>query len=536
MPTGFTDLVSTNTPTWNVMSFLQDHPEVVSSWNEDQGIKDFYGTLENYALQHAANNGTPEEQIAATSYMQTQTKYQPAATPDMPANGNFTQEQNASQGGQYQTSGNATTNQQQTTGQNSQQQQTGTTTNAGTTNQQQATQQQGTTAEQQARQELQNYIEQQQSQKQGTTQSTETGTTSYNTSDISKPIDTLGFGALLQSQIPGATQTDTERNAFLRDVINTGGSGFGSQVDQAVRQAMSGRGMVGAGESAGARASAYTAEQVARNNMNQRLSASEQLAGPTAVQTLSTSANPYIGTQRDTSGTENSTKNTTGTYNEQGTTNVTGQRSTAGTSNTTGMSNMTGLSNLTGSNTNTGTSVANTAAQNTGWSNLLGTTAENNSGVSTAQSSQAAAGLIPEGKQVSSGGGCVICTAGLELGLCDFPRVLHRVIDYKINRAWSRYRNAAKAYFFFYTPLAKWFLGHPRLARSFWPLAKMVVYEELRISGRSVPKKVLPWVVHGIWHWSCTAVGKCMHNRPVVTDPVIISIAKKFNVFFKTEA
>jgi hypothetical protein len=503
---GFTDLTSGSGSSWDLNSYLQVHPEVVKAWTSNENNSQSYGTIEKFALAHAKAWGSDQEKLAASTYTPPTSYSQATATPTG-ADDNFRQVQNAAQAGQFNTTGTTATNQQQTTGQ------------TGTSNQQQTTNQVGTTEQQQLSQELKNYLEQQQSAKQGTTDQTATQHAVTSTSDTSKPIDTLGFGALLQGQQGSAQATDTSRNAFLQDVMNTGGTGFNSQVNQAVRDSLSGPTMTGVGESAGSRAAAYAAEQIARNNMGQRLTASEQLAGPTAVETLSTTANPYIGKQTDSTGVTDSTTNTKGTYNE------------TGTNTNTGTSSTTGLSNLLGTNTTAGTSNTTGSNASTGWTNLLGTTNESNAGTSTAQSSQAAAGLIPEGKQVSSGGGCVLCTVGLELGLFRTPRLLRHVIDYKLNKAWSRFRSAARGYFFLYTPFAKWLLDHPRVAAHILPLAKMVVYEELRVSGRRIPFKVGPWLIHWIGHGLCALVGKFPVSGRV-EDTIILDLTKKFRVNF----
>lgn len=543
----------------------------------------------------------------------------PATSPALPT-GNFSQGQNAQQTGAFNTQGLTNTNQAQTTSQANSQQQTGfnnligtnaqqqqqaqqslggsnqSTQNYGTTAQQQA--QQGTTAQQQQQvgataqqgqttgtqqqQGVTGETSQQQQNQTGTTNQVgtnvahETGNVNTSGTQTTRANDSLGFGALLQGQQGNAQATDASRNAFLTDFVNTGGSGFNSQVDQAVRNSLTGPQMTGAGDSARARASGYAAAQIARNNAGERLSAAQQLAGPTAVEQLSTTANPYIGQTTSTTGNENrdlvtrSDSNVAGTNSTSG--NTTGSTqgfsnligSNTGTSNTTGQSteasNMTGqnagtsattgqqqgtsntqatnfqnlLSQMqsAGQNTQNQTSGSNTTGTQQGFSSLIGSTAEQQKGNASGTSSQQAAGQIPQAQQVSTGGGgCVLCTAGIELGLWRNTRLLRRVIDYKLNTARSVYRPAARGYFFLFTPLAAWLLSHPRIASWLAPLAKAVVYQELRLSGRRLPRSEWASFVHDCGHTLCHWIGKF----PVpgrVTDPRIESIARKNNIWF----
>lgn len=324
-----------------------------------------------------------------------------------------------------------------------------------------------------------------QSQQSGQTgQQTSTGqqSTTAQTSQTVAPVDTLGFGALLQGQAGQVGQSDAARLAFLQDAMNTGGTGFQSQLDQGIRQALSGPAMTGAGESARARAAGYAAADIGRNNLNQRLAAAEQLAGPTGLATLSTAANPFVGSQ--TTGTQQSLTDT--------------------------------LQNL--------------SSSSTGWQNLLGQTNEAQAGATAAQSSQAGAGNIPEGQPVKTGG-CVLCTAAIELGLFRNKRVLREAIDYKLGKGWKKFRLAARGYWAVFGPFADWLLDHPRIARTLYPMARMVVYEELRQAGRRLPFRAGAWLVHWIGDAFCRLVGLL----PVpghVTQPRINAIARRENIIF----
>lgn len=362
-----------------------------------------------------------------------------APAPNVPG-GNYNQVQNSNQGGQFTTVGNTSSEQNQTTGST----QTGTQT--------------------------------------GTQTQTTTGTTT------TTPTDTLGFGGLLKGQAGGVSAADDARLAFLTDVMNTGGTGFNSQLDEGIRSSLTGPQMTGAGDSARARAAGYAAANVGRNNLNQRLGAAQQLTAPTGLSALSAAANPYIGTSTTNTGSTDS------------------------------------ISNLV-NNVNT-----------TGFSDLISKGSEAQSGATTAQSSQAGAGQIPQGQPVKTGG-CVLCTAAIELKLprSNMTKVLRRVIGHKLRVERKRFSNASRGYFAVFTPFAAWLLSHPKLARRLWPLARAVVYEELRVSGRRLPLKPVPWIVHWTGHTFCTAVGAVLPVKGYVDDERILTIARRNNILFKLE-
>lgn len=351
--------------------------------------------------------------------------------------GNYQQVQNSVQSGQFNSQGTTNQNQQTESGQQTNQQQTG--------------------------------------QQQTTGQSTQT----------TQAVDPYGWGNLLDQQLQQSVGGDADRTAWLQDVMQTGGQGFNSQVEQAVRQSLTGPQTTGAGDSARSRMAGYAAADVARNNMNQRLAASEQLAGPTGFTNLISQAQPFVG------------------------------------------------STTTGESTSLTDTLNNLSSNSSGWQNLVNQVSENQSGTTSANASQAGAGNIPEGQPVKTGG-CVLCTAAIELGLSNHRNVLRRVISHKLNKDWKRFRNAARGYFFIFTPFARWLLNKPVLAKTLWPLAKGVVYEELRVSGRRLPFKLSAWLTHWIGHSVCSIVGR-LPVPGYVTDPVIISIAKQNNILFQVK-
>ncbi len=360
-----------------------------------------------------------------------------APTPTV-GGGNYNQTQNSAQGGAFNTVGSTTQNQSGTSGQSNT----------------------------------------------GTQTSTQTGTTTG--TSTTGVTDTLGFGQLLKDQATGAAATDAARSAFLTDVMNTGGTQFGSQVDQAVRQALSGPRMTGAGQSAQARSAGYAASDIGRNNLTQRIGAAGQLAGPTAVSTLANAGTPFLG----------STQSNTGTSS---------------------------MENL-----------VNTVQNSTGWQNLINKTNESQAGTSAAASSQSGAGNIPQGQPVKTGG-CVLCTAATELGLERNHRVLRKVIAYKLGPGWKKFRLAARGYFAVFGPFADYLLDRPMLAKVLYPLARKVVYEELRVSGRRLPFRLSAWLTHWIGDGFCRLVG-LLPVSGYVKQQRILDIAKRHNILFEVQS
>lgn len=403
---------------------------------------------------------------------------------------NYSQNQNAQQTGQFSTVGQTNTAQNQVTGQNtSNNQQTNQNTTGTTTGQTNQTQQTNTGFTEGVNQT-------------GSTQGqTTTGVT-----------DTLGFGKLLQGQAGQAKAADATRQGFLTDLVQTGGSAFGGQVDQAVRNSLTGPQMTGAGDSARARASGYAAAQIARQNTDQRLNAAGQLAGPTATQTLVSAGNPYLGQTQSTSTKTSNTGTTTGTGFQNLVNNVASNQQT-------------------NQNQNTNTS-GSTAA--TGFNNLTGSQSESQAGSAAGQSAQSASGQIPQAQTVNTGGGgCIICTVGIEHGLWTHKRVLRKVVRHKLQNRWPRFRNAARGYFLAFTPLAVVALANRKIARLFHPIARAVVYEELRIAGVRLRFRPVPWALHWTWHAVCSGLGRLPWAKDMVTDPRILRIAEKHKVLFQ---
>lgn len=334
----------------------------------------------------------------------------------------------------------------------------------------------------------------------GTQSQATTGTQNQNTSSTGSTTgltttagqhgvtDTLGFGQLLQGQAPAAQTNDANRNAYLNDLVNTGGSGFNQQVDAAVRQSQSGPGMQGVGQSGQDRAAAYATEAVARDNQNQRLAASSQLAGPTATQTLASAGNPYLGS------TDTGVQANVGTQQ--------GQQNTTGTST---------------SNTS-GTSSQNTSSLG----NLFSSSLENQSqaGTSAANNTQIAAGNQPEQGSSKSGGGSVVCTALVERGMLD--RVIANAeVDY-IKENWDTFKRAAKGYYSFGLPIAKWVRRSKVVAVLCWPLASACAKEAARRHGLPIKQRWWRMVAYAGFFVVCDTIGRFVRKEPRITDVEIL--------------
>lgn len=513
---------------YNQAAFLRARPDLANNWNNandptfraqnpnDQNVQGIlnYGSLDNYLSANYEAMGspdlptTPDAPIVQAPDPVALTNPGPAVATDVPGQ-NFNQNQKSNQFGQYVSQGDTTQQQQQVTGNDTTQQQKNVS-GSNTVNQQnQVTGNDSTT-----------------NQKQTTGSNTVDNidsTTSTNGTTTSTPLDTLGFGALLKGQQGTAVASDAARNGFLTDLVQTGGNNLNSQFDQASRNALTGAQMTGAGDSARARAAGYAQAEIARKNTGDRLNAAGQLAGPTAVTQLSSAANPFIGSSTATTGTI-ATKGTN-TSNTTGFSNLVGSSSDRGFANSTGSSNTNGFSNT------------DSTSKERGFSNLVGSTHESGSGTATGTGSQSAAGLVPQTQQQSSGGGgCVLCTAAIELGLSKHHRVLRVVIRHKLEKDWPRFRNSARGYFFLFTPLARTLLSFPKVASVLWPVAKAVVYEELRVAGRRLPPRTWARLVHWSGHYLCAAVGRLPFLPGYVTDNVIMGIARREKINFEVQS
>lgn len=344
--------------------------------------------------------------------------------------------------------------------------------------------------------------------------------------------DTLGFGELLKGQTGVATEADAARQGFLSDLVTTGGNQLNSQVEQAVRNSLTGPQITGSGESARARAAGYAAAEMGRRNTENRLAAANQLAGPTAVQTLVGAGTPFLGKTEQTTGTQTNTGRQD--INQTQTTDMTTGSRNIGTSR--GWQDLYSNALNTGGTTSGGTQTSNVNANTGSTQAATGSQTENQAGSASGSSSQNASGLLPQAQQVSTGGGgCIVCTAGLHHGLWRRPRLLRRVTSYKIQQNWARFRYAARGYFFLFGPIAKAALRYRWVSRITMPIANSVVYEEARLAGVKLKFRAVPWALHWTWHGLCSIVGR-FPVRNHVADKDLLTVAKKYNVFFNVGA
>ena len=304
-----------------------------------------------------------------------------------------------------------------------------------------------------------------------------TGTTS--TTGQHGVVDTLGFGQLLKGGEGAAAEADKTRGGFLSDLVDTGGAGFNDQVDAAVRSSLSGPGMQGVGDSAKARAAGYATEAVARNNLNERLNATQQLAGPTAQQTLAASGNPYLGSTDSNTAVQDST--------------------TQGTTHTTG--------NTTQQQNTFGTTLANSL------------TNQSQAGASSANNTQIAAGNQPEqGTTKSGGGGSVICSALAGRGM--LPEAWVDAETAYIYANYEKFARAARGYYLWANRVAQWVKKNALVAWLCWPVAYGCSYEATRRSEtlEAVKKRKLTCtLIYHVTFQLCDFIGRFI--KPQVEVP-----------------
>lgn len=320
-----------------------------------------------------------------------------------------------------------------------------------------------------------------QNQNQSSTGSqTQTGT-STTSSGVSAPFD---VGALVDYQLDTAGVKDRATNEYLLDFMRTGGTGFQSQVDQAVRNSLSGPQMSGAGDSARARAAGYAGAQIGRTNADQRLQAANQLRGPNATASVLGATTPLFGTTQATTntGTSNTAQNTAGTSNTIDFQSLVGNEATGGTA--------------------------------------------------TGQSSQQAGGLVPQGQPVQTGG-CVVCTAYVARGAMH-RGAIRRAAAYK-KREWKRYGTSLTGYLTVGPFIARAILKYSLFARLFRPIARTVLYHEVYLSAPTrVRFRVDAYITHAAFDavfWPIGAVQLLLGHRADVRDKAIraLLVEQKLN-------
>lgn len=300
----------------------------------------------------------------------------------------------------------------------------------------------------------------QQSQTQAGTQSTvgnqATTGTSTSVSGVDTPFD---LNALTQSTIDSSGADDATRRGFLTDLVTKGGNAFQSQTDQAIRNSLTGPQMIGAGDSARARASGYAAAQVARNDTDQRLNAAQQLAAPSGQVSNVAALSPLF--------------NRTNTTNQAGNVASTGNQTTNNTTNTLDLQDL--VSN------------------------------EAQAGTATGQSVSQGFGVAPAG-QTQKAGGCVVCTAYVSRREMK-PGAVRRACRYK-QANWSRYGTSLEGYLLYGPLIARAVLSSDEFARTFRSLARAILYEEVRLSAPTrVRFRWNAYISHGVFDLLSYPVG-----------------------------
>ena len=283
------------------------------------------------------------------------------------------------------------------------------------------------------------------------------------TTGLSQPVDTLGLGSLLASQAPAAAGATGASQDFLQSVLAPNNALLQAQTSNAVNQSLSGPGMVGAGDGARARAAGDAAAQVGLQSQGQQINAASALGGPTATTTLANAGSPFVGTQ------------------------TSGNQSTSGLSDTTGSTlSAQDLSSLTNSlNLSSLLNQSNTS------------TNEAQSGSSGASSTQEAIGQVPN-SQTSSGSGCYVCTAYVQIKRLHRAPIVRGAV-YKLSH--PRYARSLAGYSVYGPTLARWVLRSRCFANFFFPIAKAVLYEECRRAHGRMRKQLVPTLCHAVFHY-----------------------------------
>lgn len=352
-----------------------------------------------------------------------------------------------------------------------------------------------------------------------------TGTVGATTQDVTgrgqtagttEVLDTLGLGRLLAGQAGAATSADAARQAFLQGLVTQGPQQQQALTAQAVNQALSGPGMFGTGEGAKARAAGNAAAQVGVNSLNQQLQAAQLLGGPTATTTLVGAGTPYLGQQ--TTGTTQQAQSTTGTQAGQTQTAQMAEQSGAseqktGTQQTTDQTSTSQALNL--SNLLRSSQAASNEAQ-MGTSGNVGYTA----GI----------GTVPQNTQTSSGG-CYVCTMYVDHGW-KAHRMVRKAAQFKLSL--PKYRRSLVGYSVYGPTLAKWVGASPTFAAAFFPVARAVLYEELRLAGVVEAKQPFASLCHFVFHYGSLAIAVLTGKRQVVQcDQETCNMLSRNNLLIK---
>lgn len=340
----------------------------------------------------------------------------------------------------------------------------------------------------------------------GTTGSTTGSTTGTNLgqatnlssgTNTTTAADPYGLSALIGGAKTNAQGADATRIATLTNLAQNGDPALQQQVQQAVSQSLSGPGMSGAGDNARGRAAGSAATDVGLRSAGLQLNAANSLAGGSAAGSTAQQFSPFVGT------TSSNTGQNTGTSS-----NTTGGTSSANTSGTSFGSQLQDLYNR---NTSGGKDVIsslqgvfnNNTSDTTGTQNTTGnqstTGSSNTSGTAAGDNWSAGGGKVPTQTNSGGGSGCYVCTALVDRGMLKRSYV-ERAIRSKLMQL-SKYEIPLHGYML-YGPALAWLVLHSTLfARLMTPIAKAVLYAELRLT---LP---LPFCLFAtLWHALFTVI------------------------------
>lgn len=392
----------------------------------------------------------------------------------------------------------------------------------------------------------------------------DSGLQSSNTSNITQTgvNDTLGLGSLIKQQAQNAQASDAARNAWLTDVMQNGGTGYQEQMQQAINNSLSGPGMQGVGNMAKGRVAGSAAEQIAMNNMDQRLQAAQQLQSGGQFSNIAALGDNYLGSTQSQVGsglvsTNNTNNSTTNTLNNNssstantgrtlsanqssqlgasqnqsinqdsntsfgsstGTTaNSSNDRSssignTSNTSNAVGNNNTTTNNSSAQSNTSAGntTGANSSTSSNSSVSDALNTLKQNSSslGLSSLISNESQKGVSGANslqaatgqipQTQQSGGGCYVCTAYVGQGRMNRNDVLDAAW-YKLQHL-DTYGRSLHGYSIYGPALAKLVYRDGLFAQAFFPFANAILEHELWLAGRKKKTNLFSRICHGIFN------------------------------------
>ena len=127
-----------------------------------------------------------------------------------------------------------------------------------------------------------------------------------------KVTDDLGFGDALAGTLDDAALADSSKSNALTDLINNGGvdSGFQDRMTTAIKGAQSGPAMAMAGQSANDRIASRAAAEVGQQSIQNMLSATSQVGGPTATATAAQVGQGFTGREQSTVDSERNAQKT----------------------------------------------------------------------------------------------------------------------------------------------------------------------------------------------------------------------------------